>query len=277
MGRVLPLEKWSPKELVEYYSNSFEPTQEFISEHFPQIRQALFRLGTHIDMKACWEKLFSTKAFLPNQDTLGIWLIPQIYSILNEVFARSDNGMTPQFKKKEVEKIAEQVNRLIVAIHNSDEALQESFFTVQNKLSEDIIKKHPDISHRLGFDVAPISSWGFISGVHKELEQNAKNNKFEEYQWNSCSHEERSAWLLDKVHRMDLTVLLRTYLEQLKGIPSTYSAEYIASNRSAVTKQLFLLMQKTYGEYMSDCVAPMVNAILDLELGIEDITPYKPK
>ena len=176
MDKVPPLEKWSPKDLVEFYSNSFEPSHEFISENFPQIRQALFRLGTHIDMKACWEKLFSTKAFLPNQDNLGFWLIPQIYSMLSEVFVRSGNGMTPQFKKKEVEKISEQVNRLIVAIHNSDEALQESFLTVKNQLSEDIIKKYPEKSHRLGFEVAPIFLWGFISGVHQELEKNAKNN-----------------------------------------------------------------------------------------------------
>ena len=76
---------------------------------------------------------------------------------------------------------------------------------------------------------------------------------------------------------MDLTSILRVYLNQLKEIPGTYAVEYIASRRAAVTKKLFEIVDKSYGDYMPECVAPMVNAILDLELGIEDITPYKPK
>ena len=67
------------------------------------------------------------------------------------------------------------------------------------------------------------------------------------------------------------------YIDQLKDIPTTYASEYVTSPRATITKQLFELMLKTYDEYMPDCVTPMVNAILNLELGIEDITPYKPK
>jgi len=55
MSKYLPLEKWSPKELVEIYSHCFTPESEFVTKQFPQIKQALYRLGTNIDMKECWE------------------------------------------------------------------------------------------------------------------------------------------------------------------------------------------------------------------------------
>jgi len=135
MSKFLPLEKWSPKELVDTYSNCFSPDSEHLSKQFPQIKQALYRLGTNIDMKDCWDKLLLKKEFLPNQEYAGMWIVSQIYLMLVDVFMRSDEVMTPQFKKKEIKKIEELVNKLIVATHNSDEALKESFYTVHTKLS----------------------------------------------------------------------------------------------------------------------------------------------
>ena len=277
MDKVPPLEKWSPKELVGYYTNLFTPEQEFLSEHYPEIREALFRLGTNIDMKTCWEKLVSSKSFLPNQEKNTLWLVPQIYSIVTGVFIRPSEEVTPQFKKKEIKKIEDLVNKLIVAIHNSREALGASFFTLHTKLSQELIEKNADLSKQLGFDVAPISSWAFISGVLEEVEFNTDNASLEPLDWQSWSHEKRAAWLVKKMKHLDLTSLLRTYIDQLKDIPTTYASEYVTSPRATITKQLFELMLKTYDEYMPDCVTPMVNAILNLELGIEDITPYKPK
>ncbi len=277
MDKLPPLAKWSPKELVEIYSSSYSPTQEFVTKQFPKVKEALFRLGTNLEMKACWEKLLSTKANLPNQEKLSGWLTTQIYSILIEVFVRSDEGLTPQFKRKEIEKIVQLVNKLIVSIHNSNEALQESFFTVPNKLSEDIIKKYPEKSMRIGFEEAPISAWSFISGIRDTFELSNKDESLKPFDWNSWDENQKRTWLVSKLNRMDLTSLLRVYLEQLNDIPTNYASDYIASNRSVVTKQLFKMMHGTFGEAMTDCVVPMVNAILDLELGIEDITPYKPK
>jgi len=272
-----PLASWSPKELVEVYSNCFSPEHEYLSKQFPQIKQALFRLGTNLDMKECWGKLLHTEIFLPKQESAGMWLVSQIYMMLTNVFIRSDEVMTPQFKKKEIKKIEDLINKLIVATHNSNEALHESFFTVHTQLSEEIIKNYPDRSRSLGFDVAPISSWSFISGVRDVFKASEENGSLEPFGWDLWSEDKKVAWILSKLNGMTLTSILRIYLEQLKEIPNTYASEYIASNRAAVTKQLFQIIYKSYGEYMPECVTPMVNAILNLELGIEDITPYKPK
>jgi len=277
MNKLPPLAKWSPKELVEKYTNSYSPSQELLTKNYPQINEALYRLGTNLDMKECWEKLLSAETFLPKQEQAGMWLVSQIYSMLADVFIRSDEDMTPQFKKKEIEKIVDLTNKLIIATHNSNQALGESFFTVHTKLSEEIIKKYPKKSMDIGFEIAPISSWSFISGIRDVFELSAKDESLEPLEWDLWSHDKKAAWILSKLSRIDLTSLLRVYLEQLKEIPNTYVSEYIASNRAAVTKQLFQILHKAYGDYMPDCVTAMVNAILDLELGIEDITPYKPK
>ena len=166
---------------------------------------------------------------------------------------------------------------MIIATHNSSEALQESFFTVQTKISKEIIEKNPEKSRSIGFDTAPIASWSFISGIHDVINSKSEFHSLEPVDWDSWSIDKKSSWVLSKLKDVNLTSVLRIYLEQLKEIPNTYALKHIISNRATITKQLFEILHKTYGDYMPDCVAPMVNAILDLELGIEDITPYKPK
>jgi len=228
-------------------------------------------------MKACWEKLLSKEAILPKQELNEMWIVTQIYSMLADIFIRSDEVMTPQFKKKEIKKIVDLVNKLIVATYDSQEAFSQSIFTVDAQLSKEIIQKNPEKSRNIGFDTAPISSWAFISGVRDVIKSCSEVQSLEPINWDSWSSDKKASWVLGKLEDVNLISVLRTYLEQLKEIPSDYAAEYIASNRSAVTKQLFEILHKTYGDYMPDCVTPMVNAILNLELGIEDITPYKPK
>ena len=276
MKELLPLAKWSPKALVKTYLESYDP-KEPLTQNFPQITEAQYRLGTNVDMKVCWEKLLSKEALLPKQELAERWLFTQIYMMLIDVFIRSDEVMTPQFKKKEIKKIMDLVNKLIFATHNSQEALAASFFTVHTQLSKEIIEKNPNKSKNFGFDLAPISSWSFISGIRDVFKSKSEVQSLEPIDWDSWSIDKKTSWVVGKLQGVNLTSVLRIYLEQLKEIPDVYAFEYISANRAAVTKQLFEILNKTYGDYMPDCVAPMVNAILDLELGIEDITPYKPK
>ena len=277
MKELPPLAKWAPKELVKRYLNTNSKNQQQFNDNFPQIKEALYRLGTDIDMKACWEKLLSKEAIIPKQELNEMWIVTQIYSMLADIFIRSDEAMTPQFKKKEIKKIVDLVNKLIVATCDSQEAFAQSIFTVDTQLSKEIIQKNPEKSRLIGFNAAPISSWAFLSGVRDVIKSCSEVQSLEPLDWDSWSSDKKASWVLGKLEDVNLISVLRAYLEQLKEIPSNYAAEYIASNRSAITKQLFEILHKTYGDYMPDCVAPMVNAILNLELGIEDITPYKPK
>jgi hypothetical protein len=276
MKDLPPLAKWAPKELVKRYSDSYNP-KEPLTQNFPQITEAFFRLGTDVDMKACWEKLLSKEILLPKQELAGGWIVTQIYMMLIDVFIRSDEVLTPQFKKKEIKKIVDLVHKLLIATHNSDEALEGSFFTVHTQISKEIIEKNPEKSRKFGFDTAPISSWSFISGIRDVFNSKSEFRSLEPTNWDSWSSDKKASWVLGKLKDVDLTSVLRTYLEQLNEIPNVYDSEYIVSNRAAITKRLFEILHKNYGDYMPDCVAPMVNAILDLQLGIEDITSSKPK
>jgi len=277
MKDLPPLAKWAPQELVNKYLNTNTPNQQQLTDNFPQIKEALYRLGTDIYMKVCWEKLLSKEAILPKQELNEMWIVSQIYSMLADLFIRSDEVLTPQFKKKEIKKIVDLVHKLLIATHNSDEALKGSLFTVRTQISKEIIEKNPEKSRNIGFDKAPISSWSFISGIHDVINSKSEFHSLEPTNWDSWSSDKKASWVLSKLKDVNLTSVLRTYLEQLNEIPIVYDAEYITSTRSEVTKQLFNILHKTYGDYMPDCVVPMVNAILDLELGVEDITPYKPK
>lgn len=277
MDKLPPLAKWAPKELVEMYSEIISHNKKPLPKNFQKLQEVLYRLGTDIDMKTCWEKLLSKEAILPKQELLGMWLITQIYMLLVEIFIRSEEKLTPQMKKKEIEKIIDLANKLIGAIQSSDEALRESLFTIQTQLSKEIIEKNPEKSRNFGFEGAPISSWSLISGVGDVFDSSAELKSLEPREWDLWANDKKALWLLSRLKNTDLTSILNTYLEQLKQVPSTYDSGYIVSNRATVTRKVFELFHKTYGDYMSACVVPVVNAILNLELGIEDIMPYKPK
>ena len=74
-----------------------------------------------------------------------------------------------------------------------------------------------------------------------------------------------------------LASVLQTFLKQLEEIPEIYKSNYVISKRAKISSKIFELMHDTYGKYMTDCVVPLLNAILNLELGVEDVTPYKSK
>jgi hypothetical protein len=54
---------------------------------------ALFRLGTHIDMKKLWVKLRSTESFWLSPLQAESWIVTNIVMLLNDVFIRTDEVM----------------------------------------------------------------------------------------------------------------------------------------------------------------------------------------
>ena len=249
---------WSPATLKTMYAEylSGQPAHltipaEHLSTCLIPIKEALFRLGTHIEMEKAWKKLLSTKAFLPNQSQLEGYLIAMIHGILVDVLLiQETDPETPQFKTKETKKISDQVHKLISSINNSSEALAASFFTVKKYLwqessNESQIKK----------------SLSMPTDLEKKLYR----------------AEAEIAMLPIDLPSPMLTTVLQTYLKQLEEIPEIYKSNYDISKRAKISPKIFELMHCTFGEYMTNCVVPLLNAILDLELGAEDVTPYKSK
>lgn len=272
------LEQWAPATLHELYLDSFskknKPNQ---IEYSIPLREALFRLGTFHEMKAVWEKLLSSSSFFPDKETLEKWLISKIYLILVDMYVRSENPSKPQFKTKEIVKIKKQINDLILAVLKSTEALGASFSTIKTCLSKEIIKDLPKEIDNNENPSPPIWQWKFISGVSEVFEKVDKNNESKYSEWDAMSQEQKSNFLLCEVSKLNLIEVLKTYLQQLEEVPDIYKSQYINSERSFFTREIYDLLQYTFKNNFSDCVSSMVNAIFKLELGIEGVTSYHPK
>ena len=143
-----------------------------------------------------------------------------------DVFIRPDDELRPQFKKKEIKKIVDLANKLIIATHKSSEALSASFFTVQTKLSEEIIKHNPEKSRMIGFDTAPILSWAFISGVIDVLKLNAEDESLEPLEWDLWSHDKKSAWILSdsryRFRRYDISLVSKSLTFLISAFPEFF-------------------------------------------------------
>ena len=215
------------------------------------IKEALFRLGTHIEMEKAWKKLLSTKAFLPNQSQLEGYLIAMIQGVLVDVLLiQETDPETPQFKTKEIKNISDQVLQLISSINNSSEALTASFFTIKKCLWRESLNKYE---------------------IKKDVSMPADLEK------KLYRAEAEIAMLSSDLPSPMLATVLQTYLKQLEEIPQIYKSNYVISKRAKISSKIFELMNDTYGRNMTDCVVPLLNAILNLELGVEDVTPYKSK
>ena len=195
------LKSWSPELLNIFYSLTLGGEYR---EHFShKITPALFRLGNALDMERVWSKLENIQNIRNISGKEAQMLaVGEVYEIINRIFFNT-RELIPQDKKKKIEQIDKQINKLILLIFTDVEA----------------------------YKIA--------------LEQ-------------------------------DLIDQLRKY-QKLQNTYDEYKANYIQSDRATLIRELYTCFYKIYGTYLSDCVVDCTNAILNIELSIEDITPYKPK
>ena len=195
------LKPWSPDSLKLLYDFTFG-SEDY--EHYShKVIPALYRLGNFIDMEQAWNKLSSTpnlKNF--SKEDLQLWVVFEVFGIINKIFFNTKT-LTPQDKKKKIEKINKQISKLTKLIMTDVD-------TYRIALEQDFLE-----------------------------------------------------------HLLEFSKSQNTYAD--------YSNNYIQSDRATLIRDLYDFFYKTYGSYLSDCVVSFTNSILDLNLGIEDVTPYKPK
>ena len=223
------------------------------------------------------------------------WLISQIFSIITSTYIQSKDPLTPQFKEKEIDKIIVQTHKLILLIKNSLDAFFAQISIVEKNLSytnliqreksqEEIFINNLPIEifyEKKEFDVGvntiKMQNFHFLANLKKDIPPETNSEITAESRWNELTSEQRLAWQVKNASELSLVDILNTYVELLKEIPEQYKSEYIKSPRATVIRKLYEMTYKNYGSYLSDCVTCLANSILDLQLGIEDITPYKPK
>jgi hypothetical protein len=292
----LILKPWAPRRIRELYKKTFEEDQIRLYSGFPQIRKALYSLGTDIEMESIWKKLLSINYYMLDKKFHEDWLVGEIYIIINSTFVQQTNSQTPQFKKKEIDRIIKQTNKLIDLIIRSLDALIAQVFIVEKNLSytnliqrekfqEEIfdkfvpIKKFIELGGILDVEINSLKMKDIlrIADLEKDLPPETMREITAESRWNEFTSEQRIAWQVNNARRVGLIDLLNTYIKLLKEIPEEYLSEYVQSPRATIIRKLYEMTNKNYGAYLSDCVTCLTNSILDLQLGIEDITPYKPK
>jgi hypothetical protein len=289
------LKPWAPRRIRELYENTFGEENTHMYSEFPQIRKALYSLGTDIEMESIWKKLLSLESYMPNQKLHEGWLVSQIFSIITSTFIQAKDPPTPQFKEKEIDKIILQIHKLILLIKNSLDAFFAQISIVEKNLSytnliqreksqEEIFINNLPIEifyEKKEFDVGvntiKMQNFHFLANLKKDIPPETNSEITAKSRWNELTSEQRLAWQVKNASELSLVDILNTYVELLKEIPEQYKSEYIKSPRATIIRKLYEMTYKNYGAYLSDCVTGLTNSILDLQLGIEDITPYKPK
>jgi len=290
------LKPWAPRRIKELYENTFEEDKSFRYPAFPQIRKALYSLGTAVEMESVWKKLLSLDCYMPDKKLQENWIVGEISIIINSTFLQRINPQTPQFKKKEIDRIIGQTNKLISLITESLEAYLAQIFIVKKNLSYTNLIQREKLQEEIFVNNFPVKKIYEIRGIFdveinslkmidilsianlkKDLLPETMSEITAESPWNEFTIEQRTAWQVNNASKLGLIDLLNTYTKLLKEIPEEYLSEYVQSPRATIIRKLYEMTYKNYGAYLSDCVTGLTNSILDLQLGIEDITPYKPK
>jgi len=272
---------WAPDVLREFYSNVTAGDLKELGSIFPELVGALYRLGTVPEMESVWEKLITKFGELhPRMDKN--WVVHQFIDVLSKLLMQPTNTKTPQFKRKEMLGLTKSINKLISQIENSSEASLASHLTVRTYLgAENILyREHlgEPVKDVLGRPVVAedvsVESLRIVSNPKNDI---SKIKLDDSGSWSERGPAGRCIWWLETALNADLESLLKTYLKQLDYVSFAYEAQYVISVRANLTKELYEIMQTNYGQPFNESVLSIVNAALNLQLGLEDIKPYKPK
>jgi hypothetical protein len=279
-----PLQSWSPDYLHKLYKHQVDKLAHGelnLKQKEVQERkiEALYRLGTHQDMKAVWEKLLSKDADMivyPVDKELAL-----VGGILEQIWINPFGE--PQVRpsdKKQLGEIAEKIKELQRLINKSKEASYEDKQILKTILHKRNIEYRNQHGEQIGsqspnyFKFIDINANAELSQIAldehmpwrkrsplAELSQIALD---EHMPWRDRYPLQRLGWWTREAMTLQLTDILGYYSERMGDYSKTYKDHY-AKDTSQLSRGLSWLMNQIYGKDLDDYVARIINAILDVD------------
>jgi hypothetical protein len=260
-----PLQSWSPDYLHKLYKHEVDKLahgelnlkQKEVQE---RKNEALYRLGTHQDMKAVWEKLLSKDADMivyPVDKELAL-----VVGILEQIWINpfGEPQVRPSDKDEQLGEIAEKIKELQRLINKSKEASYEDGQILETILHKRNIEYRNQHGEQIGSQ-SP-NYFKFIDiNANAELSQIALD---EHMPWRDRYPLQRLGWWTREAMTLQLTDILGYYSERMGDYSKTYKDHY-AKDTSQLSRGLSWLMNQIYGKDLDEYVARIINAILDVD------------
>lgn len=280
------LASWSPEylktiyelELIRLEDSELSPKEK---EIFTKKIEALYRLGTHEDMKEVWSKLLSkdvvAKKYLVDKGLLAIKtpvnkeqvLVGGIHELiwLNSFATKQ---IAPSEKKDQLEEISKKIKELQRLIKKSGEANYENMVILENILH----KKNIEYRNQMGEELKPTSFHGmkFIDGdANKDV---LISSLGEEVPWIRRSQTQRLGWWAKEALELNLSEILDYYSERMGGYSKIYK-NYYGQFQPKLIRGLKILMKDLYGSPLEDYVGRIASAVLNKEITKDYVRGYK--
>jgi hypothetical protein len=268
-----PLADWSPEALNKLYFEVLErlsdkdlnPRERDV---FSQRKGAIYRLGTHEDMRAVWEKLLTREPKQIKYEVDGglLAINPQ-----NNIEQALVNGIQevlwhtlgvelekPRDRKIQLQEIADKVEELKSLINGSGVGLFEDSRVLENVLH----KRNIEYRQGLGEDMG---SQSFQGVTH--IEGDAKSGLAflrldEDKPWMDRNLLQQLGWWTREALELNLTDILDYYSERMDGYAKIYKDNY-GLIQPKLQRGLYAVMMRLYGSPLHDHVNSIASAILD--------------
>jgi len=261
-----PLQSWSPNYLHKLYKHEVDKLAHGelnLKQKEVQKRkiEALYRLGTHQDMKEVWTKLLDRDAdAIKYSVEKELALVDGIHGcIWREAFG--EKRATPKDKNDQLGEVNKAINELQRVIKKSGEASDETHLIVETLLHKKNLEYRNQRGENKSFPENP--SWLKLNegSATQELSQLA----FDEHMpWLDRFPAQRLGWWTREAMALNLTEILNYYSERMDYHSQVYDTHY-AMESSKIREGLSWLMNQIYGKDLNEYVARIMNAILDVD------------
>lgn len=270
-----PLANWSPEFLKTLYAlevdrlNSGKLTLKQ-KEVFTKKTEALYRLGTALDMQDVWQKLLAKKAtFIKHPIDKEQALVGAIHELiwLNPFGFKQ---ATPSEKKEELGEISKKIKELKRLINKSGEASFEDKEVFEALLH----KKNVEYRNQKGEEIgAQLPNYLKFVDINAGAELSTLPLD-EHIAWKRRSQAQRLGWWTREAIGLNLNEVLDYYSQRMDDYSKVYKTNY-GQFQPKLIKGLKSLMKDLYGTPLEDYVGRIATVILNKEVSKDYVRGYK--
>lgn len=269
------LADWSPKLLQNLYASVLERlASDNLNQReikaFTKRAEAIYRLGTHQDMKGVWEKLLAKKVvFIKYPVDKEQALIGTIQELMwfNSFGAER---ATPSENTEQLKEISKKIKELQRLIKKSGQASYED----EEVLETILHKRNVEYRNQKGEKIGSQSP-NYLKFI--DINANAELSTLpldEHMPWEQRSQAQRLGWWTREAMGMSLNEILDYYSERMGDYSKVYKAHY-GQFQPKLIKGLRDLMKELYGSPLEDYVGRIASAILNKEITKDYVRGYK--